>query len=312
MPEAAIQSPPAISEAVREGFPALAQEVNGHPLVYFDNAATTQKPHAVLEAIRHYYEHDNANVHRGIHELSNRATGAYEGARDRVEEIVVIGRKRARAEELQEVPVSITAFSAEQLQSTVVRDLTDISSLSPSASLQSSSQRGVQNFAIRGTGVSGTTPSDEPAVGVFQDGVYWGSNYGALTELFDVEGVEILRGPQGTLFGRNVTGGAVSLRSARPSAIPYKRLSIGVSNGLGLDASAILSGPVSDTISARLAVMQRANAGLYENIDTGTEYGKSYVTIVRPSVKFEPSDTFDLTLLGEFYSQTGDPTPELA
>ncbi len=235
--------------------------------------------------------------------------GTVDGARDRVEEIVVIGRKRARAEELQEVPVSITAFSAEQLQSTVVRDLTDISSLSPSASLQSSSQRGVQNFAIRGTGVSGTTPSDEPAVGVFQDGVYWGSNYGALTELFDVEGVEILRGPQGTLFGRNVTGGAVSLRSARPSAIPYKRLSVGVSNGLGLDASAILSGPVSDTISARLAVMQRANAGLYENIDTGTEYGKSYVTIVRPSVKFEPSDTFDLTLLGEFYSQTGDPTP---
>jgi len=146
--------------------------------------------------------------------------GTVDGARDRVEEIVVIGRKRARAEELQEVPVSITAFSAEQLQSTVVRDLTDISSLSPSASLQSSSQRGVQNFAIRGTGVSGTTPSDEPAVGVFQDGVYWGSNYGALTELFDVEGVEILRGPQGTLFGRNVTGGAVSLRSHAPARFP--------------------------------------------------------------------------------------------
>ena len=88
MPEAAIQSPPAISEAVREDFPALAQEVNGHPLVYFDNAATTQKPRAVLEAIQHYYEHDNANVHRGIHELSNRATGAYEGARNRVAEFI--------------------------------------------------------------------------------------------------------------------------------------------------------------------------------------------------------------------------------
>ena len=88
MPEAAIQSPPAISEAVREDFPALAQEVNGHPLVYFDNAATTQKPRAVLEAIQRYYEHDNANVHRGIHELSNRATGAYEGARDRVAEFI--------------------------------------------------------------------------------------------------------------------------------------------------------------------------------------------------------------------------------
>ena len=88
MPEAAIQSPPAIPTTVREDFPALAQEVNGHPLVYFDNAATTQKPRAVLEAIRRYYEHDNANVHRGIHELSNRATATYEGARDRVAEFI--------------------------------------------------------------------------------------------------------------------------------------------------------------------------------------------------------------------------------
>ena len=88
MPEAAIQSPPAIPTTVREDFPALAQEVNGHPLVYFDNAATTQKPRVVLEAIRRYYEHDNANVHRGIHELSNRATAAYEGARDRVAEFI--------------------------------------------------------------------------------------------------------------------------------------------------------------------------------------------------------------------------------
>ena len=73
-----------ISSSIREDFPALAQEINGHPLVYFDNAATTQKPRPVLEAIQRYYECDNANVHRGIHELSNRATAAYEGARERV------------------------------------------------------------------------------------------------------------------------------------------------------------------------------------------------------------------------------------
>ncbi|MFL2908431.1 MAG: cysteine desulfurase [Limisphaerales bacterium] len=73
-----------IPSSIREDFPALAQEINGHPLVYFDNAATTQKPRPVLEAIQRYYECDNANVHRGIHELSNRATAAYEGARERV------------------------------------------------------------------------------------------------------------------------------------------------------------------------------------------------------------------------------------
>ena len=69
---------------VRADFPILQQEVRGHPLIYFDNAATTQKPRAVIDALRHYYEHDNANVHRGLHELSSRATDAYESARARV------------------------------------------------------------------------------------------------------------------------------------------------------------------------------------------------------------------------------------
>src|SRR5438067_3486114 len=68
---------------VRDDFPILNQNVHGQPLIYFDNAATTQKPRSVLEALRNYYERDNANVHRGIHELSNRATAAYEAARAR-------------------------------------------------------------------------------------------------------------------------------------------------------------------------------------------------------------------------------------
>ena len=71
-------------QKLREDFPALHQEVNGHPLVYLDNAATSQKPRAVIDALVHYYECDNANVHRGIHELSNRATAAFEAARTRV------------------------------------------------------------------------------------------------------------------------------------------------------------------------------------------------------------------------------------
>jgi cysteine desulfurase / selenocysteine lyase len=75
-------------KAVREDFPILNQQVHGYPLIYFDNAATTQKPRAVVDALRHYYEHDNANVHRGLHELSSRATDAYEGARARVAQFI--------------------------------------------------------------------------------------------------------------------------------------------------------------------------------------------------------------------------------
>jgi cysteine desulfurase/selenocysteine lyase len=73
-----------LATKVRADFPILHQEVHGHPLVYFDNAATSQKPKAVLEALEHYYRQDNSNVHRGIHALSARATDAYEGARDKV------------------------------------------------------------------------------------------------------------------------------------------------------------------------------------------------------------------------------------
>lgn len=69
---------------IREQFPILHQEINGHPLVYLDNAATSQKPLAVIEAVKHYYEYDNSNVHRGVHTLGSRATDAYEGAREKV------------------------------------------------------------------------------------------------------------------------------------------------------------------------------------------------------------------------------------
>src|SRR5213083_1152902 len=74
--------------ALRADFPILDQHVHGQPLIYFDNAATSQKPRAVLDALRHYYEHDNANVHRGIQELSNRATTAYEAARSRAAKFI--------------------------------------------------------------------------------------------------------------------------------------------------------------------------------------------------------------------------------
>ncbi len=77
--------------AIRAQFPILDQQVNGHPLVYFDNAASSQKPRAVIDALAHYYERDNANVHRGLHELSSRATDAFEAARVRVAKFIGAG-----------------------------------------------------------------------------------------------------------------------------------------------------------------------------------------------------------------------------
>ena len=98
-------APPLNWSALRADFPILDQQVHGHPLVYLDNAATSQKPRAVIDALVRYYERDNANVHRGIHELSNRSTSAFEAARERVvrfigarsnEEIIFTDRKSTR------------------------------------------------------------------------------------------------------------------------------------------------------------------------------------------------------------------------
>jgi cysteine desulfurase/selenocysteine lyase len=94
MIETAIPSQKAIGldwKGLRADFPILDQQVNGHPLIYLDNAATTQKPRAVIEALKNYYERDNANVHRGIHELSNRATSAFESARARAAQFIKAG-----------------------------------------------------------------------------------------------------------------------------------------------------------------------------------------------------------------------------
>lgn len=225
-----------------------------------------------------------------------------------LEDIVVFGRKRARAEELQKVPLAITAISAAQLQSPSIKNLVDIGHLAPNASLQSSAQRGVQNFSIRGMGISGTTVSDEPAVGIFQDGVYWGSNYGAIGDAFDLEGVEVLRGPQGTLFGRNVTGGAVTIRSARPTDETSFRAGLGIGNGLTMEGSAVANGAITDGVAARIAVKATASDGLFRNVTNDTSYGKNDSYVIRPSIKLTPSDTFDVTLLGEYYGLRGDPT----
>lgn len=237
------------------------------------------------------------------------AEGQSAGNAARLDDIMVVSRKRAAGEVLQNTPVAATAFGAQQLEEAGVKDLTDVGRMAPSVSLQPSSQRGVQNFSIRGMGVSGSTPSDEPAVGIFQDGIYWGSNYGALNELFDMEGVEMLRGPQGTLFGRNVTGGAVSVRSARPSFNASAEGTAGIGNYGLKEASGVVTGPlIGDKLAGRLAIQTRRLDGYFTNTVTGKDYGESDSFIVRPSVTWEPTSTFSVTALAEWFSDTGDPT----
>jgi iron complex outermembrane receptor protein len=133
-----------------------------------------------------------------------------------LEEVVVTARKRA--EDSQDVPVAISAFGADQLDALKVRNLTNLAVSMPSVVLDDiGTSRGYANFSIRGLGINSSIPSIDPAVGIVVDGVYLGTNSGVLFDTFDLQSIEVLRGPQGTLFGRNVTGGVVQLNSKKPT-----------------------------------------------------------------------------------------------
>jgi iron complex outermembrane receptor protein len=226
-----------------------------------------------------------------------------------MEEVLVTARKRATSEAAMDAPLAISAFTAKQFKAVFADNLDDLGRLAPSVGLKPTSQVGGQNYTIRGMGVSGTTPSDEPAVGIIQDGIYWGVNYGAALDTFDIESVEILRGPQGTLFGRNVTGGAVLVRTARPN--PNGDLGFAVENVIGdygrHDVSARLQGPlIEHKLAAKIAVLDHNLDGYFRNLETGRPFGASHSRVVRGTLVATPVEHFDATLILERYRQDGD------
>ena len=133
-----------------------------------------------------------------------------------LEDIVVTAQKREQL--IQDVPLSITAFDSEQIDALKLRDLGDLTIKMPNVALDDiGTARGIANFSIRGLGINSSIPSIDPTVGVFVDGVYLGTNATVLYDAFDLESIEVLRGPQGVLFGRNVVGGAVLLNTKTPT-----------------------------------------------------------------------------------------------
>ena len=173
-----------------------------------------------------------------------------------VEEVLVTARKRTDLESVQDVPLAVSAFSGDQIEAMFAVDLTDITANVPNASAYSvSTFPGYVNFFIRGMGVHGSVLSDDPAVGVFVDGVYQGVSAGILFDSFDLEAVEILRGPQGTLFGRNVTGGAALLRTRKPTEEFSARVRVIGGNDGNLQGAVSISGPlVEGKLLGKIAV----------------------------------------------------------
>ena len=196
------------------------------------------------------------------------AQSAVETLRDR---ILVTGTKKKDAEDVQDVPLAVTAYGADQLDALKVRDLQSLTTSIPNVSFDDiGTSRGVANFSIRGIGINSSIPAIDPTVGVFKDGIYLGQNGGVVLDIFDLESIEVLRGPQGILFGRNVTGGAVLINYKRPSFDGFEAsMKTAVESGLrstgeNYYAMGAVGGPIiEDVLAARISVYYNNDKGYH-------------------------------------------------
>ncbi|WP_323844858.1 TonB-dependent receptor [Microbulbifer magnicolonia] len=225
------------------------------------------------------------------------AAHAAEGAVSTImEEVQVTARKRAEAELLQEVPVAATAYSGDQLEALQTKDLQSLAFKMPNVQLDDvGTVKNTANFTVRGLGVNSSIPSIDPTVGVFVDGMYLGVNAGVVTDMFDLEGIEVLRGPQGLLFGRNVTGGAVVIKTARPTEEFSSRFKVSTTDSLDTVAAATVNGAISESVNGRLTAYFNNDQGWFENVYTGNDQaGASDTWFIRPSFSVQLSESAEL------------------
>ncbi|MDJ0919913.1 MAG: TonB-dependent receptor [Henriciella sp.] len=224
--------------------------------------------------------------------------------------ITVTATKGATGVDAQDVPTALTAFGTEQLEDLQANALGDLGYSVPNVSLDDvGTFPGYANFSIRGLGINSSVPSIDPTVGVFVDGMYLGVSGGVLFDTFDLEGVEVLRGPQGLLFGRNVTGGAILLNTTTPGDEFEATGRVAVETGLKYIASGSISGPmIEDRLSGKLAVFHSDDEGWFENDFTGEEHGANETTIIRPALNFAPNENLQFILKAEVGEMDGDGT----
>ena len=226
-----------------------------------------------------------------------------------LEEIVITARKRE--ESMQDAPLSVSAVNSLQIQAMKIRDLTSLAVGMPNVALDEvGTTKGTANFSIRGLGVNSSIPSIDPTVGVFIDGVYMGLNNGIIFDTFELESIEVLRGPQGILFGRNVTGGAILMNTKKPEdefEVTVRAAADGGSQG-GLNNYLMgnIGGPVTDTLSVKLTGYYNNDEGWHENQYTGDDFGEIKQTMVRPAIVWAPNDDVEFVLRYEYAETKGD------
>lgn len=237
-------------------------------------------------------------------------SGAAEEA-ETLESVVVTARRRA--ESLQDTPVAVTALSAAALERQQIVGTTDLDKVAPNIQFHSYGTLTGNNSAaqvfIRGIGQTDATPAVDPGVGVYIDDVYMGRAVGAAMEFRDIANVQILRGPQGTLFGRNTIGGAVLLTTNEPGTDAGNSVRVGVGEDNLREAFGAFDLPLGGDWSARLALGMRQRDGYVTRAFDGKDLGDEDMRTGQVALRWKPSETFDLTLRGDYTKEDENGSP---
>lgn len=221
-------------------------------------------------------------------------------------EIVVTARRRE--ENLQDVPVAVTAFSAQTLQQVGATDLSDIAEFTPSVTLEPSrATNSTLTAFIRGVGQQDPLAGFEPGVALYVDDVYIARPQGALLDIFDIQRIEVLRGPQGTLYGRNAIGGAIKYVT-RPLGDQFQ---LHVKGTVGTydqrDLVATVAAPISDKVRIGASVASLYHAGYGRNLTTHKGNYDKDVLAGRLSLELLPTDDLTIRFAGDYTRDTSDP-----
>lgn len=240
-----------------------------------------------------------------------------------LEEVVVTASRRA--ESAQDVAVALTALSSQSLEDANVVDISDIGFLAPNVQLQPvSTFPGFATFTMRGIGTGANSIRTlDPTVNVMIDGMVVATQIAGQLDAFDYETVEVLRGPQGIFFGRNSIAGAIQMRTGKPSEEFGGRVKAGVGSQSLVQLEGVIEGAMSSTLRGKVAVQYRSFDGYFEdnnggtfipapNNPLGTEPGTATQKqneqdsiFIKPTITWQPSDNFDLTVYGQYFEDDG-------
>ena len=216
----------------------------------------------------------------------------------RINTIVVTAQKRTQ--DIQDVPISISAYGAEFIEKSGVETVQDIALYSPNFNISTSSSKTNQRLTIRGVG-SVANNALEPSVGVFIDGIYYPRTGSVLGNLIDLEAIEVLRGPQGTLFGRNTPVGALNVRTKAASRDELESsLELGFGSQNSYTFGGTVSGPINDAVAFRLSGKYNERDGFGDNALSGGNFGEQDDFNIRGKLDFDISPQFNVFLSADY------------